>query len=87
MTTHVLLSTGTEPGKPNTYKAKCGYISRDRSEFIDPTSSRKTPANCPQCTKGKTCRKCGEERYTDGRGYKYQLCEKHLRENVEAFNG
>jgi hypothetical protein len=86
MTTHTLRTTIRTPGKPAAYKAACDYISHDPAEFIDPTSRRKTEVNCPQCIAKKTCRKCGAERYTDGSGYKYQLCEKHLKENLEAFN-
>jgi hypothetical protein len=86
MTTHTLRATIHAPGKPAAYKAACDYISRDPAEFIDPTSRRKAEVNCPACIAKKTCRKCSAPRYTDGSGYKYQLCEKHLRENVEAFN-
>lgn len=85
MTTHILLTTGHAPGKPDTYKAACGYISRDPAEFIDPTANRKTPANCPQCNKGKTCRKCNEPAYIAPSGYKYQLCVRHIKENMEAL--
>ena len=78
MTTHILRTTGHTPGKPDTFKAACGYISTDRAEF-------KAPANCPECNKGTKCKKCNEPAYIAPGGYKYKLCERHLRENYEAI--
>jgi hypothetical protein len=81
MTTHTLRSTGR-----GTYKAACGYISHDPAEFIDPTARSKKAVTCTQCLKGKRCRKCNEPGHIAPNGYQYQLCKKHLQENVEAFD-
>jgi hypothetical protein len=86
MTTHALRVTIHKPGEPDTYKAACRYISHDPAEFKDPTDRTKKIVTCTECLKGKKCRKCNEPGHIGPNGYQYQLCTRHLRENVEAFD-
>ncbi|RPI95525.1 MAG: hypothetical protein EHM40_02925 [Chloroflexi bacterium] len=57
MNTHLVARTSCTPGEPTTYKAACGYISENKSEFKEDISKTDKSGNKSLIV---TCERCLE---------------------------
>ncbi len=49
MTIHFLTNLMMTPGKPDEYRAPCGYVSGNPKEFTKPDNPSAARVTCPAC--------------------------------------